>query len=156
MDQKKVLISISILFCCCFIGSKCSDGFVHFKSLKCVGSEKFVHSNLTCFAKSYSRNLSTINFQIIFKMPINELIVSCAILSTHLEILKSSFLCTKIESTLLFKYGTIYRQVMTIPKLDYCQYIKVTAKENMLMYQLVRIIKAADPTIVHDCPYTVK
>lgn len=154
MDQRKNLILVSVLFSCCFIGFNCNDGFVHFKSMKCAGNEKFVHLNFTCYARSYSRNFSSINFRLVFKKPLFVMIVSCTIvLSTFLYL---AFLFTKFDTTLFYKYGTIYRQVMGSPKIDYCENVKITAKGNLLIYQLVNVMRLADPALVHDCPYIVK
>ena len=36
MNKRKILILVSVLICCCFIGFNCNDGFVHYKSMNCA------------------------------------------------------------------------------------------------------------------------
>src|SRR5690349_15395123 len=49
---------------------------VYFKSYRCKFSETFVYKNYSCYAKSYSRTLSTLNNYILFKNPMNDIFVS--------------------------------------------------------------------------------
>lgn len=51
------------------------DNKVYVKGVKCNYSEKFIYPNMTCFAKSYSRTFSTVNFRAIAKKPIKNLFV---------------------------------------------------------------------------------
>lgn len=51
------------------------DGIAFMKQVKCIVNSKFVHTNFTCFAKSYSRNLSTGSIEIYFKEPLYEMFV---------------------------------------------------------------------------------
>jgi hypothetical protein len=52
-----------------------SFDFASFKLLKCSFNSIFVYSNYSCYAKSYSRNMSTTNGYVMFKKPINKLYV---------------------------------------------------------------------------------
>lgn len=49
---------------------------VYVKSLQCNSSEKFVHTNMSCFAKSYSWSQSTVNIAAYLKKPLNDIYVS--------------------------------------------------------------------------------
>lgn len=51
-----------------------------------------------------------------------------------------------------FKYGTIYRQVITSPSLEWCQFMK-TDMSHKLHAQLIKLLRAADPNLVRPCPY---
>lgn len=46
-----------------------------FKYLKCDVSEESVHPNFKCFARSYSRTMSTLNFYMKFRSPIRKVYV---------------------------------------------------------------------------------
>lgn len=46
------------------------------KNVKCDINEKFVFANFSCFAKSYSRTVSTFNVKLYFKEPLNQVFVS--------------------------------------------------------------------------------
>lgn len=56
--------------------SKGSDGVAYYKSLKCEPSNQFFYSNVTCYAKSFSRYISTLSAYLYFKFPLNEFFVS--------------------------------------------------------------------------------
>lgn len=60
---------------------------------------------------------------------------------------------------LLFKYGTIYRDVMTTPKVDVCIMVKLLKKDKTLVNKWVStiadIFEDTVPGVVHDCPYKV-
>lgn len=63
------------------LGSKPSsfqDDFqkIYIKAVKCNGSENFVYKNVSCFAKSYSRSVSTMNIIGTAKKPLNNITVS--------------------------------------------------------------------------------
>lgn len=45
-------------------------------SVRCNSSATFVHQNVSCFAKSYSRSISTVNVDAIFKLPVTDIYVS--------------------------------------------------------------------------------
>lgn len=49
---------------------------VYFKSARCNFSEEFVYKNVSCFAKSYSRKISTVTALIFYKKPWTSLFVS--------------------------------------------------------------------------------
>lgn len=46
------------------------------KNVKCSVNEKFVFNNFSCFAKSYSRNVSTLTIKLYFKESFNHIFVS--------------------------------------------------------------------------------
>lgn len=52
-----------------------SDGYASFKSVKCSASDEFAYKNFSCFAKSFSRTMSTINIDISLKNPLDEFYV---------------------------------------------------------------------------------
>lgn len=60
---------------------------------------------------------------------------------------------------LLFKYGTIYREVMTTPKIDVCSLNKMMKADrttiNRVSLAIVEVIEDTAPGQVHDCPYNV-
>lgn len=48
----------------------------YYKAVQCNGSNKYVYQNISCYAKSYSRSLSTLNIMMTFKSPMNQIFVS--------------------------------------------------------------------------------
>jgi hypothetical protein len=60
-------------------------GVVSFKMFKCDVNSKFVFANYSCFAKSYSRLLSTANLAVYFKEPVYEIYVSSKLLRFEVE-----------------------------------------------------------------------
>lgn len=51
-------------------------GNLYFRKSQCNLSYEFVYENTSCYAKSYSRNISTFNYNIVFKKPLKNLWVS--------------------------------------------------------------------------------
>lgn len=54
---------------------------------------------------------------------------------------------------LLFKYGTIYREVMHTPKIDACR-VASQGSDSKVVKMLVDFFNSTD--LVHECPYNVK
>lgn len=55
----------------------------------------------------------------------------------------------------MYKYGTIYREVMHTPVIDWCKIMK-EATDSILIAQLMLLFNANAPGIWHKCPLTVK
>jgi hypothetical protein len=51
------------------------DAVASIKSVKCKTAENFAYPNVSCFAKSYSRTVSTINIYILARQPMTEIFV---------------------------------------------------------------------------------
>ena len=49
---------------------------IYINSVRCNFSDQIVHKNISCFAKSYNREVSTLNYIIVFKKPIERVFVS--------------------------------------------------------------------------------
>jgi hypothetical protein len=61
----------------------------------------------------------------------------------------------KAVGVMFFKYGTIYREALRGPRIDYCSLVNATKESNIWIYQNVRLIEATAPGLIHPCPYTV-
>ena len=59
-----------------------------------------------------------------------------------------------MEVKLFYKYGTIYREVMHTPNFDLCKIMK-DGDTNLMIKQLIQLIKDSIPLALHECPYTV-
>lgn len=72
-----VLSSIALLFATI----QCQDIIkiqkVYIKAVQCNGSSQYIYNNWTCFAKSYSRQLSTVNIRATLKKPMSDFFVRC-------------------------------------------------------------------------------
>lgn len=61
----------------------------------------------------------------------------------------------QVEVKLLYKYVTIYRVVMHLPRLDWCKMMEDDSK-NKMFWQLIQVMKnSAGSKVIHKCPYTV-
>jgi hypothetical protein len=60
-------------------------GVISFKMLKCDVNPKFIFTNHSCFAKSYSRILSTATVAVYFKQPVYEVYVGSKRLRFEIE-----------------------------------------------------------------------
>ena len=62
-----------------------------------------------------------------------------------------------MQSTLYFKYGNIYREVMKVPKTDLCEISKSSMQDNILNYQINLLMSRNDKKtpVYHECPYNV-
>lgn len=148
-------LSIFLIALKLFMIGTAGDGIASFKSFQCQVSEKHVYSNFSCFARSYSRSISTANCYLPFKAPLFEMFVSFfSLLLAPSKSLRFYF-ALKLESTLSFKYGTIYRPVMKAPRKDLCKFVNVTRNGNLLMYQFIKVLNDFKPGFIHECPYNV-
>lgn len=124
-------------------------------AVRCNMSEQFVYKNYSCFAKSFSRNFSTVNIIATAKIPLNNLIVSS--LDVILKIY--TFHNFQVEPKLLFRYGLIYRDVITFPRMDFCDLTKKVQNNqnltNRVISSFAKFMSASYPREVHECPYTV-
>ncbi|KAG5666833.1 hypothetical protein PVAND_014843 [Polypedilum vanderplanki] len=113
------------------------QGRFRFKLFKCEPTqlclETVAYPNYTCYAKAVSRTVSTVSGYFLLRKPIYEGYVS---------------------GEILYKYGTIYRQVIKIPEFNFCEFISLS-KNSILLRQLYIIAETAAPGFVHECPYTV-
>jgi hypothetical protein len=64
------------------------------------------------------------------------------------------YFLSKVSGVLYYKYGTIYRDVMKLNKVNACDAFKL-ASESILIRQILVIGDAAAPGLIHECPYYV-
>lgn len=65
------------------------------------------------------------------------------------------FILFKGKSVIFYKYGTIYRDVMHTPMMNWCELMNVKT-QNMLVKSLTEVVQENFPEIVHECPYQVR
>lgn len=137
-----------------FVVSYAEDkGLVSVKSAKCFVNKQFVFPNVSCFAKSYSRNISTANVNTVFKLPLERIFVS--LLSKIVSVVANYFRL-QVSLQLQFKYGVIYRDAIKKKSLDFCEQLANIPKANLLVKEVLAVLKAHDPKTVHSCPFSVK
>ncbi|KAG5668685.1 hypothetical protein PVAND_016614 [Polypedilum vanderplanki] len=109
--------------------------WVYFKQFKCEITEQGKISdyiyNLTCFAKSWSRNHSTMNAIAYLKKP-----------------MQSPF----ISASIAYKYGTIYREIINLPRYNVCN-IHELSKNNLLIRHIYKVFTILTPGLIKECPY---
>lgn len=146
---KFTLVLLLTVYSLRFKSIESAADFCHFKVLKCVVSDQFVHPNFSCFAKSFSRNLSTVSYYLKFKSPIVKL---HAWKNYRTRLRKNiKFFIFQAEGILQFKYGTIYRQALTFPPLELCQFMKSPDKNDKLATAIFKI-----GHFFPQCPFDVR
>jgi len=85
-----------------------------------------------CFLKPYSRKIVTANIGVVFLKPLKN--------PTFIEIIYK------------YRYGTIYREVIRTPKLEWCT-IMGGAASNPLVSSIMNEIKDSVPGLFQKCPY---
>lgn len=128
---------------------------IYFISVRCNCSEQFIHQNYSCFAKSYNRTFSTMNVIVTTKMPLSNIFVRDFVKFKLLRLIHNA----QGEVKLLFRYGLVFREVISTPRMDWC---KVTIQdqtrqslENRVIFAMVKFLKASYPQAIHECPYNV-
>lgn len=122
--------------------------YMKVKRLKCTSDFKFVYENLTCFAKPLNRNQTGINVDIWYKKPMTSLNVR--IFKFNLgTLIEFDF---QIEIITFYRYGTIYRQVLKAPKMDFCS-LNPNSQGIPLIKEVVKIVQNLDESLVHPCPF---
>ena len=62
----------------------------------------------------------------------------------------------KIEGTLFYKYGTIYREVFHLNKIDVCRALNNEFPDNVIVTIVMKVAKdSLPPGLLHPCPYKV-
>lgn len=125
---------------------------IYVKGCQCNASEKYVFKNFSCFPKSFNRTFSTMNVIATFKQPIKEIVVRSKFCSNYLNLIRRTY---KLEGSLLYKYGTIYRQVISVPPTDFCKLIKDSTTNKVLAQVTALMRDTIGPTAMHECPYLV-
>lgn len=131
---------------------------IYIVSARCNMSEKFYYQNFSCFAKSYSRTYSTLNIISTSKMPFFNILVR------HFDKIYEFGNLTwnnfKIEIKVFFRYGLVFREVITTPKIDVCEVTHQIGSNqklsNRVIFAVFRFIKDSYPAVVHECPYYVR
>lgn len=125
---------------------------IYIRSVQCNFSNQFVYQNVSCFPKSYNRSFSTINIITKFKAPMTKMFVSYSIVLWTILLILGFF---KLELKLFFKYGTIYREVIYMRRIDWCETMR-NHTDNKILLQLLNLLKDSAPGLLHECPYTVR
>lgn len=73
MNLKLVLAAVAFLSQPFFFGEAMK---IYFVNMKCVGNEKFVYPNLTCYARSQNRSFSALNGYVMPKQPVYQIWVA--------------------------------------------------------------------------------
>lgn len=141
------------------IGStRAEDQKIYVKGIRCIVSDEYVYKNVSCFAKSYSRTVSTINMVGFTKFPLN--FVNVGENTFSMKTFRYLIPALKVEVKLLYKYGTIYREVLHTPVFEWCKFVEENSDDRDFKIKsplalLYGIIKDSAPAVVHKCPYTV-
>lgn len=123
---------------------------VYLKQVKCVMPPEFYYQNFSCFAKSLNRTCSTATLVFESIHPLTMIYVKKIIF----ESARHQKLIFQAEFHLLYKYGTIYREVMNLKPIDVCN-MMIVGTTNPLTKFIVDLANQTAPSFVHTCPYKV-
>ncbi|KAG5671042.1 hypothetical protein PVAND_001260 [Polypedilum vanderplanki] len=104
------------------------------KLCKCELSERCIEEylqNFTCKVHVYNRTYSTFTIAGYSKKPM---------------------LTPYFELQLYYKYGTIYREIINVPKINICEVTKII-KTNTLWRGVYDFTQKLLPGVIHECPY---
>jgi hypothetical protein len=59
-----------------------------------------------------------------------------------------------LQGILSYRYGTITREVIRGPKIEFCSTVKLGSKIP-LVHEFLKFTNTSVPGIVHECPYHV-
>lgn len=127
---------------------------IHVEKIRCNASDKFVYPNFTCEVKIANKTCSTTTVIGWAKMPMNKIYVSKTFKLCNKNSIKM-FFHVKLEATLYYEYGKSYRMLLRTPRVEFCSLLK-SNNSNILIDQLIKIVKDSVPDIIHDCPYNVR
>lgn len=112
---------------------------------------------MSCYPKSYSHTVSTINVIGTAKSPLNDFYVRKLEIEALVDQLTINFL-QKIEVKIFYKYGTIYREVIHTPRVEWCPVMKDYVQPKLIntpLNMMLLMINSSFPTLLHECPYKV-
>jgi hypothetical protein len=131
-----------------FLVVLCGRRVMPFKSVECVVSDKFVHSNFTCNANS------TLTVGLFFKRPLNVFHVSFKFLFILCE---TSIFDFQAQGNVFFKMGSTFRLLVELPKVELCKFLRTSAKEDIIFDTIIKSLKEAGGSqVIHPCPYKVE
>lgn len=60
-----------------------------------------------------------------------------------------------MKTVIYYKYGTIYREVIHTPMMNWCQLMNQQT-QNAIVKNVIDVMRECFPEGVHECPYTVR
>ena len=124
---------------------------VKVRKVACKFSDmSLIYPNYTCFAKVYSRNVSTATVYYVLRKPRFSFYVR-----NYCAGREFSQLFFQIQGILSYRYGTIFREVIRGPKIEFCQAVKF-ANESKLVREFFKLTESSVPGMIHECPYYVR
>ncbi|CRK95989.1 CLUMA_CG009430, isoform A [Clunio marinus] len=129
--SKIVLTIIASLVLFKFILSEKGQHF-YYRYLTCNVSDEFVYPNYTCYAKSFNRSFSAESVSLTLRKPLYQVFIDCK---------------------MMYKYGTIYREIMRFDNIDFCKIMEEGSK-NKLVQAHYGLFNESVPGVLHKCPYT--
>ncbi|CAO1363775.1 unnamed protein product [Diamesa serratosioi] len=111
------------------LSSSSTRNNIRFTSLICTVFNKITLKDVFCGIKAYSRTYSTVNFG---------------------GFLTKNLTNIEIDLKVEYKYGTVFRDVMNPPSIEWCTFQK---NSNVVFSMIVDLIKDSAPSLIHDCPY---
>lgn len=65
------------------------------------------------------------------------------------------FLNSQVSILMQFKYGMIYRDVLSVPRTDLCEQVLNEEKAHPMLRQYMELIKDGNQNKLQYCPYKV-
>ncbi|KAL7050972.1 hypothetical protein ACKWTF_004280 [Chironomus riparius] len=136
MDMKYIIFIFVVFAESSFeANSKTRDNFLsgfRFKDIKCESDNTTVIFNY-CYLKPVSRKVVTLNVGLKFLVPYTRPLYG--------------------HTVFYYRYGTIFREAINTPKVDWCDVIG-GATTNPMVNLLMNLIKDSAPNFLRSCPFT--
>ena len=101
------------------------------RSIECIGDNETIRFDL-CNVKAYSRKLAVYNIHL-----------------TFLKTLERPFF---VHAVYLYRFGTIYREMLNSGLVDYCEVMDGKSL-NLVLDITITNLKMSVPHLLHSCPY---
>lgn len=154
MRSAEVIIVIYIWCTCLSAGVKQTSKnslFANFKSVSCKHNPKFL-GNVSCFAKSYSRTLSTITIMAAIKKRITSVTVSVTV-SRHLNFFLMLITLTAWTLDAVQVWHDLSRNYSDSKKV-WRLFLEIM-KQSPFANELFNILEASMPGLIRPCPWKV-
>jgi Protein of unknown function (DUF1091) len=106
--------------------------FVKIRGIKCESFDNATAYPTICFAKAYSRKVTAINFGYSILKPLKKNLY--------------------VEISCNYRYGNVYREVISTKPLNWCSTVE-TVKLNPVMKLFINSMDTGMSKIIHKCPY---
>lgn len=142
----KIDFVLLVLF---FLSSTHAANQCKLTALKCLQYNPGLFKLEKCFVKAISRNLGKFNIAGTLTRPVSAPLHVIYAFSLQKEIFERKL---QAQLVVFYRYGTIFREVIKGPKLEWCSALK-NMKNNAFVMLFYDLLYEKAPQAFQDCPY---